>query len=176
MIKAIMFNFVLFISTTVSLAGNERFPYRHSGDFTSIYIYLSTNVAIAKSTPDIGNEPVTSYQIGKSHFLNEPELAISTGDVMDKVIISFPKKVGLSENGKWLLVVGDDFNDKEIMSSNHVWLVSLVSERIIPAIYMEVLTSKWKTYNVPNIPLPGIKLEPTGVFFDRHLIESLSQN
>jgi hypothetical protein len=72
-----------------------------------------------------------------------------------------------------LLVSGLDFNEKTLVSSNRVWLISLDTEAVYSAKDIESLKSEMKTNKVV---LPSIDIDPIEVFFDRQLISHLKSH
>ena len=148
-------------------------PIRHSGDFTAIYIYLSKDVAITKSTTTDGDGVTrTRFNTGKAHWFGEPELAELTGDVMDSNFIDTPKRIGMSDDGVWLIIMADTHNSTTQNVSTNVCVVSLSNGEHH---FGDTLQDAAKQFKMKPEDLASIKLEPIQVFFDRQLFSRLDK-
>jgi hypothetical protein len=144
--------------------------FRHSADYSQLFIYLGKDIAISKATqPKAFDESKTYFSIGKAHWAGEPELAQFTGDAFYNDIESNPEKIGISADNQWLIVKGKKYNESKQQY-----------DQIIHVVRVET-GENWANDNVTalqndlkgRVDLQSIKMEPVEVFFDRMLITYL---
>jgi hypothetical protein len=141
--------------------------YRYSGDFTHHVIYLGTNVAISKINQTDGlGETKTHFGIGRAKWQGQPELASTTGDVFETTLQVEPRRMGLSDDGRWLLVEGRAFNESAGASQDRIILVSLASGKSWSDKNPEALQNQLNR----AVTLKLIRTEPAPVFFDRMVV------
>ena len=142
----------------VSTKPNQELPYRFSGDFQTQVVYLSTSVAIGKYLSVQGDGEVkTFFTLGRAHWVR-PELAADTGDRFDESVKGLIKRVGISEDGRWLVAESDE------LDRNTLTAVSLSSGQMQSAADITTLQQA-----VPSA-ISSRNLMPVELFFDRHLI------
>jgi hypothetical protein len=142
---------------------SQELPYHSSGDFQTQVIYLSKIVAIQKYLsvyPD--GDVKASFSLGKVHWV-EPELAADTGDRFDESVKGEIKRVGVSEDGLWLLAESEELGRGPVQTITNTTALLLASGKLHSAADIS------KEHANPSAIL-STKLEPVELFFDRHLI------
>ena len=153
-------------------ADEPLFPVHHSADFSVIYIYLSQNLAIAKSTQLEGDgKEKTFFHFGMSKWMGESEYADDPGDNISKSLIDYPTYAGASEDGKWLIIEGKNQAGFTTTLTNCACAINPTSGNYY--ISRDIATLEQQVQAKPSSF--KLKLQPVEVFFDRELISRLQK-
>ena len=158
------------VAVTLGLAGVLAFApgcatpvlHRTSGDRSEEYLYLSPLLALwkAHTTRVFPNDPEWLYTLVQAHWLNEPELAASTGDTNDKTLINSVLFFGQSKSKGLLFGQGHDPdpqkwpNTKRFFILAYDRLILFKTEREMNACLLE----NWK--------VSSADMKPVAIFYE----------
>jgi hypothetical protein len=152
------------LQPAVSTKPNQELPYRFSGDFQTQVVYRSTLIAIEKHLSVKGDGDVeTFFSLGRAYWVR-PELAADTGDRFEESVKGLIKRVGISEDGRWLVADSEELSRNTLQPIVHARAVSLSSGQMHLAADIATLQR-----TVPSA-ISSTSLEPVELFFDRRMI------
>ena len=144
--------------------------YRRSGDFSQHVIYVTTNLSLTKVISQDALGYVTiSFHLAKSHFERTPELASHTGDTVDVSIATAATRLGITDDGNWLIVQGKEFNESAADYVSRFFAVDLAKGTYHNDRELQGLERKAKFEK----PLSTVHLEAVELVFDRMLVTYL---
>jgi hypothetical protein len=143
-----------------------QLPWRVSGDYRTIVLYLGTNVAISKYHGIYSDGDLKTYfTIGRVGHWTQPDLVVDTGDRFDETVRGLIARAGISTEGRWLLTESEDFDWDAGAPVAYVTAIALGSGKMYSATNIVELRrlSNDQSLSTSNC-------EPVAFFFDHALL------
>ena len=140
--------------------------FRHSSDFSEQVVLLTENVALIKFTRNRGEDyGKVNISIVQAHWGGEPEMASSSGYLVDKWLVTGAQRIAAIEQGKKIIV---DTGYSSVQDPRYA-IVDLNLRDTIKAESIEQLKEKAKLSDALELTW-----EVASIYFDKYLVAILN--